>query len=102
MRINGYSSAGRMAGIRASAGSTEHGRAGESTAARQAPGMAPRLAPVGGVAPSGPDMRFLAQMVGQATFEGEYKIDALNAYDRRIDDEDERPYWAGRPVRFLV
>jgi len=106
MRINGYNPANRPTGSGASARSNHDRPTADSGAEpMQGPALALRLMPVESTQPSGPDMRFLAQLVGQINATGEQserKDSAIRAYDRPACDQAERPYWAGRPIRFLI
>ncbi|MFO1189803.1 MAG: hypothetical protein U1E97_09535 [Alphaproteobacteria bacterium] len=102
MRINGYNPANRMTGPGSRTQSIHDRPTINSGEGIEGPALAPRLMPVESTQPSGPDMRFLAQLVGQMSDEGESKVSAIRAYDRPADDQAERPYWAKRPVRFLI
>ena len=104
MRIHGYQSAQRSTATGAGARPAGHGSGPEAAPQSQmrGPDLALRLAPVVDAPPAGPDMRFMAQLVGQMTRDAQHGVEALAAYDRSPDDDAERPYWAGRPVKFLI
>jgi hypothetical protein len=110
MRINGYNPANRMTADRAghsrdsAATGRKSGPAGaDATAETESARLAPRLAPAAAPVPAGPDMRFMAQLIGQLTEPGERQIGAIHVYyERRPIDEDDRPYWADRPIKYLI
>ncbi len=104
MRIHGFNPAAWTTSHGANAGPGCYGQAPDAAVgAMPGPGgpeLALRLMPAVGTAPPEPDLRFMAQLVGQRIDAGATKTAPRGSYGRSLDGEAERPYWAGRPVKF--